>query len=98
MMVATGCVRDPAPAECPDVGVGELVLTELRGPQSGTDTLGTWVELYNAGARAVDLRGTKLRFRKQDGSSETDVIVRRSLASAPGAYVVLGLFPDDGLP
>jgi hypothetical protein len=93
--LATGCTRDPAPAECPDVGVGDLVVTEIRGPQSGSDTLGTWVELYNASGGSLDLKGLKIRFRKKDGSSETDVLVRRSVQAAAGAYVVLGLFPDD---
>ncbi|NVB84863.1 MAG: lamin tail domain-containing protein [Kofleriaceae bacterium] len=92
---AAGCTRDPAPAECPDVAVGDLVVTEFRGPQSPDDALGTWVELYNASGASIDLEGTKLRFRKKDGSSEVPVIVRRSLPVAAGAYVVLGLVPDD---
>lgn len=92
---ATGCARDPAPAQCPDLAVGDLVVTELRGPQSPDDALGTWVELYNASGQAIDLEGTKIRFRKKDGSSEVPVLVRRSLPVAAGAYVVLGLVPDD---
>lgn len=93
--MAAGCTRDPAPAECPDVAVGDLVVTEFRGPQTPDDALGTWVELYNASSGSIDLEGVKIRFRKKDGSSEVPVIVRRSLPVAAGAYVVLGLVPDD---
>ena len=94
-VAAAGCARDPAPAECPEVAVGELAVTEVRGPQTGADTLGTWIELYNASGRALDLRGLEVRFRKKDGSGETDVIVRRSVPMAAAAYVVLGLVADD---
>jgi hypothetical protein len=93
LVVLVGCARDPAPAQCPDVAVGDLVVTEIRGPQSAGDTLGVWIELYSAGA--IDLEGIKVRFRKKDGSSETDVLVRRSLPVTAGQYVTLGLFPDD---
>jgi hypothetical protein len=92
MGMAVGCTRDAAPAECPTLGAGELVLTEFRGP---TDTEKAWVELYNASTATVDLEGTKIRFRKLDGSSEVPVLVRRSLEVAAGAYVVLGLVNDD---
>jgi hypothetical protein len=92
-LALAACARDPAAAECPDVAPGDLVVTEIRGPQSGTDTLGVWIELYSV--KAIDLAGTKIRFRKKDGSTETDVLVRRSLPVSAGQYVTLGLFPDD---
>ncbi len=93
-VLSAGCVRDPAPALCPDIAVGDLALTEIRGPQS-QDGLGTWVELYNASSGSIDLEGLKVRFRKKDGSSETDVLVRRAVVVAAGAYATLGLVPDD---
>ncbi len=89
-----GCTRDPLAASCPDVGVGDLAITEIRGPQD-QDSLGTWIELYNASGRSVDLEGLKIRFRKKDGSSEIDVVVRRALEVAAEGYVTLGLFADD---
>lgn len=92
--VAGGCVRDPADAECPELGVGDLVVTEIGGPQTGMDTLQPWIELYNASGKSVDLLGVKLRFRRPDGSDETDTIIRRSLPVAAGAYVVIGLDDD----
>lgn len=94
VLLAVGCTRDPAPAECPAVTPGNLVITEFRGPQS-TDDSHAWIELYNATSATIDLEGTKVRFRKKDGSSEVDVIVRRALEVAGGGYVVLGLFNDD---
>jgi hypothetical protein len=96
VVLAVGCTRDAAPAECPTVDVGDLVVTEFRGPQSPEDLAGgVWVELYNASASAIDLEGTKIRFRKKDGSDEVPVLVRRSLIVNAGEYAVLGLFNDD---
>jgi hypothetical protein len=93
--LAVGCTREPVPAECPDIGAGDLVVTELRGPQNPEDALGVWVEVYNASSGAIDLEGTKVRFRKKDGSSEVPIIVRRSLSVPAGGYAVLGLVNDD---
>jgi hypothetical protein len=93
VILVTGCVRDPAPAACPDVAVGDLALTEIRGPQD-QDALGTWVELYNTTTHPIDLDGLKIRFRKKDGSTETDVLVRRSVEIAAAGYVTLGLVGD----
>jgi hypothetical protein len=94
-VLAVGCVRDPVPAECPTIGVGELIVTEFRGPQQDPDALGTWVEIFNASGAIIDLEGIKVRFRKKDGSSEVPIIVRRSVTVAAGAYAVLGLVLDD---
>ena len=74
------------------------MITEIRGPQSPDDANGPWIELFNATPSAIDLEGIKIRFRKKDGSSEVDVIVRRSVVADPGSYVVLGLFDDTALP
>ena len=93
--LAAGCARDPVENQCPDVSPGDLVVTEFRGPQSPDDGSPAWVELYNASSGSIDLQGTKLRFRKKDGSSEVDVIVRRSVPVAAGAYATLGLVPDN---
>ncbi|HEY5951061.1 MAG TPA: hypothetical protein VIV40_36470 [Kofleriaceae bacterium] len=96
VVLAVGCTRDPAPAECPPIDAGDLVLTEFRGEQNPEDLVGgIWVELYNASGTSIDLEGTKIRFRKKDGSSEVPIIVRRSVTVAGGAYAVLGLFNDD---
>lgn len=79
---------------CPAIGEGDLVVTEIGGPQTGFDTLQPWIELYNASGASQDLYGVKIRFRRPDGSNETDTIVRRSLTVAAGDYVTLGLDDD----
>ena len=89
-----GCVRDSV-GECTAMAPGDLIVTEFRGEQSPEDTLGIWVELYNASAKNLDLEGVKVRFRKKDGSSEVPILVRRSVIVDPGAYVVLGLISDN---
>ncbi|MGN6111037.1 MAG: hypothetical protein ACTHU0_38420 [Kofleriaceae bacterium] len=95
---ATGCTRDAEEAVCPDVAPGELVITELRGPQRPEDSLGPWIEIYNASGRELDLAGTRVRFRRKDGSSEVSVLVRRAVPAPAGSYTVLGLFPDEQRP
>ena len=96
-VLAAGCARDPAGQECPELGAGDLVVTEVRGNQTGNDLLKPYVELYNASGHEVDLLGTKIRFRKKDGSGEMPILVRRSVIVAAGGYVVLGL-EDDARP
>jgi len=98
LLCAAACVRDPDDSVCPEVGAGDLVVTEIGGEQTGMDTLKPWIELYNASGRSVDLQGLKVRFRRLTGDDSTDTIVRRSLVVAPGAYVVLGLAADDDRP
>jgi len=94
LVLMIGCARDPVAATCPDVAVGDLAVTEIRGPQN-QDDLGTWVEIYNASSGSIDLEGLEIRFRKKDGSSETDVRVRRAVVVAAGGYITLGRFADD---
>ena len=88
----SGCVREAEPFICPPLLEGELVITEIRGPQAGgNDTYGQWIELAYLGADSLDLRGTTIRMRKLDGSGEVNLRVRvPSLEVAPGEYVVLG--------
>jgi hypothetical protein len=92
--LSSGCARDSFDAQCSDLEVGDLVVTEIGGPQTGMPSLAPWIELYNASGRSVDLSGVMLRFRSPSGGSETDTIVRRSLVVAAGGYVVLGLSGD----
>lgn len=94
MALAGACARDPF-GECADIAAGDLVITEFRGDQNPDDGLGQWLELYNASGHSLDLLGLKLRFRNLTGSTETPVIVRRSVEVAADGYVVLGLFLDD---
>ena len=83
---------------CPDVTAGQLVITEIRGAQSGGDTYGQWVEIYNASGAPLDLEGLHVVFTRVDGGATARAIVRRSLPVADGGYVVVGREPDDMLP
>jgi hypothetical protein len=88
-----GCERDPLPWICPDLAPGELVITELRGPQSGSDTRGQWIELYNASGTELDLYGLEVRLKRLDGSSPARILVRVDQVLVPAAgYAVLGRF------
>ncbi len=89
-LLALGCVRPPLSAGCPDLQEGDLVISELRGAQSGTDTLGQWIELYNASQSAADLAGLQVVLRPLSGSAST-LTVRGSLDVASDDYVVLGV-------
>jgi len=93
-----GCVRDAAPAICPDLQVGDLVITEVRGPQTRDDALGQWVELHNRSGAAQDLLGLQIRWRRIDGSRTDFAIIRREVAVENGGYVVIGAGPDADLP
>lgn len=94
-ILSQGCVRDAEEEVCPALAKGDLIVTEIGGPQMGNDLLVPWIELYNASGGTVDLRGLKVRFRKPDGSLEVAIIVRGSLSAAAGSYTVLGLDEDD---
>lgn len=90
------CERPIDPAICPPIGAGDLVITELRGAQSGDaiDNQGEWIELYNASGGEVDLHGLELLLRRVDGSDEGRILVRRPLTVAAGDRVVLSFFDD----
>jgi hypothetical protein len=94
LVAGTGCVRDPAEAVCPEIGIGDLVVTEIGGLQTGSDTLKPWIELYNASGSTVDLLGIRIRFRRLTGEENGAAIVRRELSVAAGSYTVLGLAVD----
>lgn len=79
--------------------MGELVLSEFRGSQSGADTYGQWLEIYNASDHTVSLGGLRVRALDLDGGSETIFLVRDAqLELAAGAYAVLGALDWDPLP
>lgn len=91
--LAAGCARDPDAELCPPVGAGDLVVTELRGPQD-PDSWGQWVELYNATGSDLDLEGTVIDLVSIDGGTRNRILIRASVSVAPGDYVVIGDFGD----
>lgn len=91
--LASGCSREPLPCLL-ELDEGDLVLTEIRGPQEGVDTRGEWFEIFNATDELLDLEGLRGELVNLKGSLEIDFIVRDSLAVPPGGYVVLGSLAD----
>lgn len=92
----SGCEREPLDLECTELGSGDLVFSELRGRQTGTDTWGQWIELYNTTTGEISLSGVTINIRKLDGSSERDIVVRdRTLSVSGQDFSVLGRHSDE---
>lgn len=87
---------------CTPVENDELVITEIRGPQSELDTYGQWIELHNRSTSSLNLAGIRLHLYDimDDSLSEPKVIMVRDegLTVEPGGYVVLGRRRPDQLP
>ncbi len=100
--LVAACSRPPLGEFCPDVDEGDLVITEIRGPQTGGDTRGQWFEVYNATDRTVDLRGLRVNFYDLQGARQPGdrvIVVRAAeLLVDPGAYVTLGHHDPAKLP
>lgn len=96
--VAAGCTRAPLDPVCPALGPGDLAVSEIRGEQTGTDTWGQWIELYNTTGAACDLAGLIIHLEKLDGSGQADILVRRTIRVEAGGYAVLGRFPAERVP
>lgn len=94
-LATSACTREPVDVQCPAVTAGDLVISEIRGDQSGEDTYGQWIEIFNATSSQVDLKGAQLSTQKLDGSGEGIILIRRSIPIAAGGYAVLGQFVDD---
>lgn len=88
-----GCTREPLPCQL-ELDEGDLVITEIRGPQEGADTRGEWFEIFNATDETLDLRGLRGELVNLKGSIELGFLVRESLTVEPGGYVVLGSLRD----
>jgi hypothetical protein len=88
MAVLCACAREPEAFVCPEIGAGDLVVTELRG--SG-GTYGQWVEVQNGSDGPIDMRGIQLLLQRTSGSGLTRIIVRAdALVVEAGERVVLG--------
>jgi hypothetical protein len=98
MLVLAGCTRDPAEELCPPSSAGDLVVSEVRGPQSPADVLvGPWIELFNASGQPIDLLGIRIRFHDAQGNEDV-VMVRRTVSVVAAGYAVLGMADDRALP
>lgn len=97
LLAAVACVRPPLADDCPALAAGDLVISELRGPQSGSYR--QWIELYNPTDAPVPARGLRLEFTQLDGTSPVAFVLRdEDLAIEPGDYLVVGGGPPDDFP
>ncbi len=95
----SACSRRPLDLVCTSLKAGDLVITELRGKQSGADTWGQWIELYNPTESLIELEGIKITIVKLDGSDDRTITIRDpNLSVEPGGHVVLGRFSQGDLP
>lgn len=98
LTLVAACGREPVEWACPDVGDGDLVLTEIRGSQQEVDGA-DWIEIYNASGADVDLHGLHAYIRRLDGSNPRTIIVRdRDVVVGAGDYAVLGGVSRDATP
>ncbi len=97
-LAIAGCAHDPLDIPCPDLQAGDLVLTEVHGPQTGEDRYGEWIEVFNASGRTIDLSGLEVRLTKLDGSSAEKLLVRDRVLIEPEGYAVFGQQPGGNEP
>ena len=99
---SAGCSRPPLGGICPALGEGDLVITEIRGPQTGGDNRGQWFEVYNASEETVDLRGLRIEFYDLQGKLPAPgrpMIVRtEEVIVEPGGYVTFGHHEPERVP
>jgi hypothetical protein len=94
--VLFACAREPEAFVCPDIGAGDLVITELRG--SG-GSWGQWIELHNATDEPIDLRGVQLLMQRRSGGDLVRIVVRAdALPVEGGGFAVLGHHEPDEVP
>lgn len=83
------CVRDPLPSACPELTAGDLVVTEIRGSQTGS--YHQWIEIYNASDADIPIAGLRVTLTQFDGDGSQTFVVRDEALELPaGAYLVLG--------
>jgi hypothetical protein len=63
LVLVAACVRDPLADGCPDLAEGDLVITEMRGPQSGSYR--QWIEVYNPSDAPIPAAGLRLEFTRE---------------------------------
>jgi hypothetical protein len=68
---------------------GDLLITEVFGDATGSDTAKEWVELYVAGTKAVDLNGLRVAATGT-GTRVARVAELACVRGEPGDYLVLG--------
>lgn len=93
-IVGPACVREAEDFICPDVGEGDLVVTEIRGPQPTDNSLPQWIEIANVSGRDLDLEGLHFVLQRPNGAGRRDLIIRYKRSVAAGDRYVVGLLED----
>ncbi len=89
LLLVAACVRPPLADGCPDLAEGDLVISEMRGPQSGSYR--QWIEVYNPTDAPIPANGLRFEFTRLDGSNFFTFFVRdEALSIAPGGSIVIG--------
>jgi hypothetical protein len=98
ILALAGCSREPLPDICDPLQAGQLAISELRGKQTGADTRGQWIEVYNTSGNSLALYGVSVQMQKLDGSGVVQLVIREQHSLAAGEYFVLGRFSNAELP
>lgn len=93
LAMTSACAQPALPCSS-ELQAGDVVFSEIRGPQTGADSRGEWLEVFNTTAEAIDLLGVRIEFRNIRGTQQIDILVRESLVVEPGGYAVLGSLAD----
>ncbi len=92
------CSRAPLPWTAAELAPGALVVSELRGDQSGADGYGEWIEIYDDAGADIDLAGVEIELLRIDGSARAIILIRDSLVVSAGGYLVVGRFAPGAEP
>lgn len=92
-----GACGPTANSVCEGRLAGDLVITEYMSDPEGTDTGREYIEVYNATAAAIELKGMTLYVSKADGSAQnTHSLTGGTIPS--GGFRVLGDVRETALP
>jgi cysteine-rich repeat protein len=87
------CVVSGPPPDPAKVSPGDLVISELMvNPKSVDDSIGEWVEIYNASAQPIDING--LVLSEDDKFDEHIIHHCKALIVPPGGVLAIGASTD----
>ncbi len=90
----TACEREPLPEICPNIEVGDLVISELRGNNEAFAA--DWIEVHNTSTSTIDLLGLVVRLRLGNGTI-VRFLIRESVELPAGGYLAAGPMEADWL-
>ncbi|RKX23295.1 MAG: hypothetical protein DRP45_10645 [Candidatus Zixiibacteriota bacterium] len=76
-----------------DIKINEVLYDAANNGSQGPDSLGEWIELYNAGTETIDLSGWKIADDPNDtmpsGSGDGVFTIPAGVSLAPGEFLIL---------